>query len=93
MPYLKMTISDWDRGEAADEPTVKDVCETFNLAAVDIQREFGVVAMEPGRYTVMVTAAGAKKMLAAHIDNIMAGKGPAVQGPDTLSRPRPISFP
>lgn len=81
MPDMMMTIKCWDRGEAAAEPTIEEVGKVFNLAAGEIDPNFGVIPLGPQEHAVMVTPDAAKKMLAVHVDNTVKGKGPFVDGP------------
>ncbi len=80
MSYAMMNIHGWDRGDTAAEPDVSDVREQFNLAAQDIDEEFGVIRIAEKDYIVQVSVEAAKKMLAQHVDNTVAGKGPFVKG-------------
>ena len=83
MTYLMMEITNWDRGMICSEPSTSEVCRQFNLAAEDLDEDFGVIRMgaETKSYVVMASVEAAKKMLAAHVDNTVEGKGPFVKGP------------
>lgn len=91
MSYLMMEIKGWDRGAICKEPTVSDVNKQFNLAAGDIDENFGVIRLDADNYVVMASVEAAKKMLAQHVDNTVAGKGPFVDGPFSNSQLQPYN--
>jgi len=94
MSYVMMTIKNWQRGDATVMPSTSDVCAQFNLAADDIDTNFGVIPMgSETDFVVMASVEAAKKMLAQHVDNTVAGRGPFVEGPYTNSPIQPINFP
>ena len=67
MSYLMMEITNWDRGLICSEPSTSEVCRQFNLAAEDLDEDFGVIRMgaETKSYVVMASVEAAKKMLHA----------------------------
>ena len=80
MSYLMMQVTAWD---SSIEINTDEVKKAFNLVSGDLDESYGAISLSATQdaLVVMASVEGAKKMLAQHVDNTFAGKGPFVEGP------------